>query len=353
MDIQAIIDVDKQTYSMSEMRRLKNFMLSQINISRNSKRDYKKNFVRVANYSLYDLNKYVKEKNLNKSSYYCYKAAYQYGMTLILNKALSNYNKYSKEKKKNQAKISRLCANKYCKALIKCNCDYQIKHVHNNKYVSSFPGESTGTKSRKTNSKRKSIVGLPKNWQEIIYNNISLKCKTALLVVMLTGCRPNEIFKGVTISLSTEYIKADIIGSKVSKTKGWKYRSLFFDPDSTFASRKIKDILGEKQSIVINFGNDNLDYSDKFCARFNKAVKYAAKKEGKKFNKISPYSFRHQKSADLKKELHDPDVIAGFLGHRTKRMQRHYGVSTQGKGSTGVIYVKATNDLDQDHSPEK
>ena len=353
MEIQDLVDINKQNYSIEEMRRLKNFFIKQINISEKSKQDYKKKFIRVAAYSLYDLNKYIKEKNLNKSSYYCYKAAYQYGMTLILNNALYHYNKLSKEKKRKEARISRLCANEYCKALVKCNCDYRFKHVHDPDSVSLFPGKSTGTKSRKINSKRKSLVGLPKNWQEKVYKNMTIKFREALLVLMLTGCRPDELFKGVSLSISQGFIKADILGSKVTDTKGYKYRSLFFEPNSTFASRKIKDLLGQRGPHVINLGSDDLNNSEKFKARFNKAIKYAAKKNGAKFNDISPYSFRHQKAADLKKEQYEDVNIAFFLGHKSKRMQRHYGFYSQGRGSTGIAYEYATDDLNQTISPQQ
>ncbi|MCK5312752.1 MAG: site-specific integrase [Desulfobacteraceae bacterium] len=274
-------------------------------------------------------------------------------MTLILNKALYHYNKFSKEKKNKEAKISRLCANRYCKALIECNCDYQFKHVHDPTSVSFFPGKSTGTKSRKTNSKRKSLVGLPKNWQEKVYKNISIKYRDALLILMLTGCRPDELFKGVSLSISEGFIKADILGSKVTDTKGYKYRSLFFEPNSNFASHKIKYLLGQRGPHIINLGNDDLNNSEKFKGRFNKAIKYAAKKNGVKFNDISPYSFRHQKAADLKKEQYEDVKIAFFLGHKSKRMQRHYGFYSQGKGSTGLAYAYATNNLEPTMTPEQ
>jgi hypothetical protein len=85
----------------------------------------------------------------------------------------------------------------------------------------------------KRKSKRTSLKGLPHNWLELICShNLDSKYRRALLVMCLTGCRPAELVKGVTISLSEDsennnsILKFEIHGVKVSETKGQPIRRI-------------------------------------------------------------------------------------------------------------------------------
>jgi len=338
---------DKLT--VSDMRKLKNTLLDSIQISNQSKADYMKKFSRVADYSMYDLLKYIKDKKLSKTSYYTYKAAYQYGMALKLKEMLKEYNRHSRIGDKEEATEYRLAAIECSRSLLACGCDYQHEHFFKaRQYPSKFPGPSTGPKAKKTNSKRRSLKGLPDAWQHAIYSNVYDKYKDAVLALMLTGCRPDELRKGIKLSMEDNLIKAVIQGSKVSGTKGHDERTLYFDPDCNAVTKAFQNILvNHKEANVMNIdlGDNDQANTKNVTIRFARAIQFAAQKAGNNFKGVAPYSFRHQIASNLKKEGHDQEKIAAFLGHRTTRMQQHYGFQGQGKGSTGIIKVVATYDI--------
>lgn len=341
--------------SLSEMRRLKNHVLGKIRISERTCEDYLAKFNSVARHSLDDLNRYAQDRNLSKTSYYTYKAAYQYGMALQLDEQLKAYNNYSKAKDRQAAKESRAAAAACYQALASMNPDYGIRHILNpEKHASQFPGQSTGSKAKKTNSKRNSLTGLPVGWQHLIYGKVAPKYKSAVLALTVTGCRPEELRKGVRFFLSEDgLIGVKIDGAKVSETKGQWIRLLFFDPEINALNKVIKKILDQHGALEIKLpANDNQDPRQAVNA-FTKAVNYAARKAGPKFSKVSPYTFRHQKTADLKKEGHSQEKRAAFLGHRSTRTQQHYGFAQQGRGATGIVRVEVPHRIRNGVEPDR
>ncbi|MGM0532095.1 MAG: site-specific integrase [Bacteroidota bacterium] len=101
----------------------------------------------------------------------------------------------------------------------------------------------------------------------------------------------------------------------------------------------------DANELIIDLCDDDKESPKKITDRLFRAIRYACQKAGQKFNEVSPYSFRHQVASDLKKEGHDQEKIAAFLGHRTVRMQQNYGFRGQGKGSTGIVKVDASHDI--------
>tara|TARA_B100000614_G_scaffold240978_1_gene241774 strand:- start:415 stop:1497 length:1083 start_codon:yes stop_codon:yes gene_type:complete len=329
------------TFSLTEMRQLKNSLMGKIRISEQTRKDYMRKFSSIAMQGIDDFKGYVERRDLKPGSYYTYKAAYQFGLVQQLSKLLKDYDTSSKAKDRQSAKECRDAAKECCRILIDLNPDYGLKHYKNPKqHPTKFPGKAS---KKKTNSKRKSIAGLPADWQDIIYQNVAAKYKNAVLGLMLTGCRPEELRKGINIFMSEQgLIGVKIDGAKVSSTKGHRYRILYFDPDANPLNKAFKQILTMQGSIKIRLPERNPENPDsaRTVNAFTRAVKYTAGKAGRKFAKVSPYTFRHQKSADLKKEGHSKEMVAAFLGHRSTRTQQQYGSVQQGRGGTGISRVE-------------
>ncbi|MCP3944995.1 MAG: site-specific integrase [Desulfobacteraceae bacterium] len=343
-----------QNYTLSEMRNIKNLMLGKIRISEQTRKDYLGKFDSVSRYAINDFNRYAMDKNLSKTSYYTYKAAYQYGMVVQLDKLLKAYNDSSKQKDKLSAKECWAAARECCRIIEEMNPDYAIQHIHNpEKHASRFPGRSTGKKIKKTNSKRRSLAGLPIDWQDQIFKNVSAKYKTSVLALTVTGCRPEELRKGIDFFMSEDgLLGVKIDGAKVSETKGQKVRVLYFDPKISVLNQAIKKIVDDHGPITIKLSSNNSDPT-KTVNAFTRAVKYAASKAGSKFLKVSPYTFRHQKTSDLKKEGHSEEEVAAFLGHRSTRTQQQYGFVQQGRGASGIKRVEVPNQIRNGVKPSR
>lgn len=343
-------------YSMAEMQQFREKLLSSIRISESTRKFYLAKFRTVARHSIDDLRRYAEERKLSKTTYYSYKAAYQYGMVEQLGKMLRDHDKYKLAGDHLGAEECRAAAEACCQALEKLNPDYAIRHIKNPaKHPSQYPGESTGSRSKKKNSKRNSLAGLPVGWQDHIHQHVSPKYKSSVLALTVSGCRPEELRKGVRFFISEdELIGVRIDGAKVSETKGQQIRILYFDPDINELNKVIKTFLDEHGPMTIKLPESNPDKPEpaKTVNAFTRAVKYAAGKAGPKFSKVSPYTFRHQKAADLKKEGHSEEKRAAFLGHRSTRTQQQYGFAQQGRGATGIRRVEVPNRIRNGVEPE-
>ena len=333
--------------SLSDMRNFKDHLQSRIRISESTRKNYLAKFSTIARHSLDDFCRFAKDRNLSKTSYYAYKAAYQYGMVEQLEKLLKEHDACINIEDHIGVEECRAAAEVCCQALEKLNPDYAIRHIHNPvKHVSQYPGKSTGSKSKKINSKRYSLAGLPVGWQDQIYKHVSGKYKSSVLALTVTGCRPEELRKGINFFLSEDgLIGVRINGAKVTGTKGQHVRILYFDPQISELNRAIKKILDDHGSITIKLPESNPDNPEpsKVVNAFTRAVKYAAGKAGHGFHRVSPYTFRHQKTSDLKKEGHSEEKRAAFLGHRSTRTQQQYGFAQQGRGATGIKRVEVPN----------
>lgn len=188
-------------------------------------------------------------------------------------------------------------------------------------------------------TKRKTLRGLPDDWREQIYYYLfGQKDKYAepALLVALSGCRPGELVKGVRVSRNDPHIDIVIQGSKQSKINqsGQETRTLSYPANSPQGLILKKLILDDEY--------DDATIKIPKADSFQKAYKKAAIAVfGKKGQRISPYSARHQFSADLKAAGHGAEDIAKGMGHQSCRSQWAYGREQQAKGG-GAIKIDAT-----------
>ncbi|GAU08427.1 site-specific integrase [Desulfoplanes formicivorans] len=210
-------------------------------------------------------------------------------------------------------------------------------------------GRNTGNCPVKTKSpgksKRKALRGMPTNWREMMWDRCSnYDYKGALAVLHLTGARPSEIERGVTVigDENSEFLEFVIKGSKVGKAKqnGQPERRIFINMRGLVYDGSPVDYL---LSCVADSGRVVIRAKAK---RLNDYVRRLSQKIWpRRKNHISPYCYRHQLSADLKGEGCLPPKISMILGHRSTLSKKKYGTSRQARGNTHIEDVQCSHAL--------
>ena len=179
---------------------------------------------------------------------------------------------------------------------------------------------------RGAGSKRRS---LPRThgWDHQVYGQLrSREDRLRTLVLGVTGCRPSELDKGVSLSIDQDgHLVARIGGSKVSDNTGGgqQWRELTLPAEGDHA-RKLSSWVRKQGGKVTVSG----------CTEaYRKRLARAGERAG--WRGISPYSFRHQFASDEKAESND-DELSAALGHASARSRQHYGHARQARGKGGV-----------------
>jgi integrase len=197
----------------------------------------------------------------------------------------------------------------------------------------------------KTASKRSSLKGLPDDWMEQICNhNKNSKYRDAFHVATLTGCRPSELKKGVSITYKLNFdgkseLTFKIIGSKVTTQSGQEWRTI------TYHDIERMGYFSEFLESIKKAGTKKI-YIDS-PINFTQEIRRIAKHLWSDHKKpITAYCFRHQFSANLKK-VKIGDDISKALGHRSTKTRRLYGVASQARGKPVEITISSSHDLKQ------
>lgn len=193
------------------------------------------------------------------------------------------------------------------------------------------------------NSKRRSISHMHDYWREQIWNECeNPDYKGAVALLDLVGARPCEIEKGVLVEWQEDspYLTITLKGGKTGAEgkNGQKIRKLKIDLSTGCHRGSPKDYLM------------NQCFEDGYCIikahpkRLNDYVRRISEKLWpKKKNHITPYSYRHQTSADIKKDGFSKEKTAMAMGHRSTRSQKHYGTARQGGRRSSVVGVECSD----------
>jgi integrase len=178
---------------------------------------------------------------------------------------------------------------------------------------------------RKENKgKRRTLRNFPDDWREMIFDASAQRLKRSVAVLALTGCRPDELKKGISVSESESGngIIFTINGSKTNNGHGQPKRTLTIE--RTEQNAKFFDAIqaGEIQ--------EDDGYIRVSLNRISKKLWPNRK------SIISAYSFRHQMASDLKKNGIDSVELALRLGHSVTKTQSMYGQANQGR-SGGLV----------------
>lgn len=194
----------------------------------------------------------------------------------------------------------------------------------------------------KRQSKRASLCGLPVDWRVLLLARLKLADRLTAAVLILTGCRPAELRKGVRVRRVGVSLEFTIQGAKVSDLTGaGQPERILLINAKAILGEEINELLLKKVSLE----GDEMVIQDTCQNRaFEKRLSRAAKRAG--LSGISAYSLRHQFSADLKGEA-EPDQVSLALGQVSRRSRKRYGHAKQRRSGAGglLVSVKATREL--------
>lgn len=187
-------------------------------------------------------------------------------------------------------------------------------------------------------SKRRTLKGLPSDWRDQVQTQLAnSKYEAAAVILHLTGCRPAELAKGVSVTAHNNEVNVFIRGSKQSEINksGQSTRMIVFPADSDEARALTPLMQGTRGVVKIDNPNS-----------FQKIYKAAAIRAlGRKGKRLTPYSARHQFSADLKKNGYNKVQIAAAMGHQSTRSQGQYGTAQQGGGGGSGMKAAARQQI--------
>lgn len=200
---------------------------------------------------------------------------------------------------------------------------------------------------------KRDISKLSKDYRDKILEyavSKDMKCKNAIAVLYSTGCRPDELVKGVRVSISNDLknLEFTIMGSKLNaeQRRGIRLRkiSVSIHDENNKIKSNILPLLNDLQKndfetmkVSVTSANSFSGYISKISKRIYPRKKYHA----------SAYSFRHSFATDLKNSGTDPVVVAKSMGHASTRSQQSYG--RKRRGSSGdvspVLEAAASSDI--------
>jgi integrase len=315
--------------SINEAQELAKKVLDRTN--KNSKQTNEKNFKIFENiFKKGGLDKYFQNRMLVKSTYYKYKSAYQYGLALLIDDCLKKISEYPYlDTPDNTQKIMALGWE-----LKNLDPDYEKQNIY------SSPLSRTDIDFPKgKNSKRKVLKGLPEDWRARLINELPWQHRNAAWVMVLTGCRPCELEKGVFFYIKNkkgiDYFRFIIKGGKYKKGEQGQEKRIIEVP-TKYSMHLYNSYFDECPAVILVKSET-----------FRKAITRAAKKLG--FRGVSPYCLRHQVASDLKMNADTQDKkddVSRFLGHLTDRCRQNYGHALQGTGGfLEVFSVEASSEI--------
>ena len=176
----------------------------------------------------------------------------------------------------------------------------------------------------KRRSKRIGIGALLRRegWRDKLFEHIDPRYKDALAVAILTGARPCEIERGITIRRHQAGLEITIGGAKVGRDRGQPVRTLLVSSDCAAISHLEAMLDGDNCKVSTN------------AKRFSDAVAQASERAWPRMRlRVTPYTLRHAVASSLKAAHVDPVGIAEALGHRATRSAQVYGQSCHGQRS--------------------
>ncbi|WP_284258616.1 site-specific integrase [Acidocella aquatica] len=177
-------------------------------------------------------------------------------------------------------------------------------------------------------SKRRYLGRMPAGWRQAIVEAapVGSEYYTPLLVMALTGVRPAELKKGVSVTITAQgCLLITIKGAKVSTTTGQPERRLWVRVDNPTAWQLFAAVTASdpEQGLRVSIQDPRTfcDHIRSLSRKLYPKIRYVA----------SPYSFRHAFASD-QKAMHVPDeMLAKMMGHVSARSKQGYGVARQGR----------------------
>ncbi|OIQ97577.1 hypothetical protein GALL_204610 [mine drainage metagenome] len=200
------------------------------------------------------------------------------------------------------------------------------------------------SEQKKRTSKRHHMKKLPSDWRQKILNEAIETWSLPIHVLAITGCRPEELKKGIHLEVKNNQLVCRIESSKVKDGKisvrkkipssdevlkrtvnyhaGQKWREIYFDLGKYPMVDALAATIRTSASIEI-----------KNASSMTSTIRAIAKKlwpERKK--SITAYCFRHALGSDMKSSGMVLDDISIALGHAVSATRSYYGQAKMSKG---------------------
>lgn len=198
-------------------------------------------------------------------------------------------------------------------------------------------------------SKRQDIRDLPADWREQLLHRMRRSANyLPALVSAVCGCRPEELKKGISVTIDANKMVIHICGAKVADQKGQPTRTIEYPLPSTnkLVSALAESINSEDGTLKISINNPN---------SFGSSIKYFGQQTFPSRRKaITPYCLRHAFANDIKRQLGDNDAVSQALGHQADSTRSSYGQAQMGKAGGGGLApdkISATHSVRHVKSP--
>ena len=189
-------------------------------------------------------------------------------------------------------------------------------------------------------SKVKDLKGLPENPALILMDRCP-KYRLAILLQAVSGCRPGEIEKGVSLKIAGQFLVATIYGLKTSSVSGQPLRMCSYRIDPA-----CEEILLLAEEVRAGLSEIKILSAARYCSAL---IKAGNREWPDRKVSFSPYCLRHLAASDMKASNLDPAQISAALGHCSDRTREYYGRQSLGRKSGGVApsFVEATRPVRQ------
>lgn len=206
--------------------------------------------------------------------------------------------------------------------------------------VSDVQAKGLSAARTRRKSKRQALRGLPTDWRTQMFQAAARgRYALPMLVCALTGCRPEELTRGVLIGYGyddarqTNAINIRVEGAKVKATQGQPSRDVLYRADDP---HRLVDALRERWR---KHGATAMKVQIESSVNFTVEVRRIARKLWPEHHaSVTAYCFRHQWAADLKAK-HGEQAASRGLGHLSGKTRRLYGTANQASGSQALTPI--------------
>lgn len=345
----------------------------EFNLNQDSEKGYIRLFKHLARNGLENVLKFAMQTT-SKNTWYKRRAAIGYCCFLYLGNQILNIRNINNQLEHLISEANHLSKFEHNKSRLaqintdveKYNLDIETRFKNAERYISllrSLPDECP-IKDSKKNSKRNDMYFLPKDWRQKIINKIDPKYKLDVLLFAITGCRPEELVRGIEATVKSDRL---ILKIQSAKTKDGKIKRKInnsidiIDYQAGQEVRELEFISSDKNVFQLqiynyffeNFKNNPPKLGEPFILKscFKKNTlqsaisRCAAKLFPNRAKSITPICFRHQLASDLKNLGVDGDQISQMLGHAVDTTKSHYGYPVLGKGDSNRVPSKVNTIL--------
>jgi integrase len=196
---------------------------------------------------------------------------------------------------------------------------------------SAYTGART---SERSNGKREALDSRPPDWRDRVWKEVQPRDRDAVAVTALTGARPAEVEKGVSVHNTGDSLRITISGAKTNGVdRGQEQRTITISKAEAAKSSEGRHLLAavkEGQTRTVKIGD---------AANFSDRVRHASERAMPDEKTVSPYDYRHGFSARIKDdERLTPSDRAAALGQQSERSQSAYaGASSSASAGAGSI----------------